>query len=133
MGLPLSTEGPDTHLFTVSALTLVFGCFSLPDNSSFLLAFFFFFLLVFPPGLKPYQSDFSKNPIKKKHLELMNKASQASLRYCCLTPLDQELWGFWRLVFVDAVLGETDSPLNPKSTALCRMTAWTEKPLWTQR
>lgn len=76
--LPLSTEGTNTHLFTVSALTLASGCFSLLGSISFLFFllgffwrgggffhgfFFCLFLSFFSPGLKPYQPAFSKNLI----------------------------------------------------------------------
>lgn len=44
--LPLSTEGTNTHLFTVSALTSASGCFSLLGNISFLFFFLFFFPLL---------------------------------------------------------------------------------------
>lgn len=61
--LPLSTEGTNTHVLTVSALTLASGCFSLLGNISFLF-FLFFLALFFSPGLKPYQPDFSKKLIR---------------------------------------------------------------------
>lgn len=74
--LPLSTEGTNTHLFTVSALTLASGCFSLLGSISFLFFLLGFFGVVgffscfclfvsffFSPGLKPYQPAFSKNLI----------------------------------------------------------------------